>query len=238
MRYPCLMYHQTVCGEMHGKYWVALDAFRTQMEYLSVNGYSSIDLSSEKPFAGNKGVLITFDDGHGSNLDAAKELSKRGLKGVFYILKNKTLSDAEYLSEDGIREMSEMGHVIGIHGKDHKWWTGKKPSQFIDEFRETKEWLEDLTGRNIITCSAPGGFVNARVADVITTNFPDMKYIRSSRPYWNDECQSKAILNAVGMHGDMTEDEFREIVTMDKLYYTRAMAIYWAKKIAKAMLGR
>ena len=45
------------------------------MEYITKNGFKAIDLKN-----GLKGdVLITFDDGHKSNLEAARILSDFGL---------------------------------------------------------------------------------------------------------------------------------------------------------------
>jgi hypothetical protein len=65
-----------------------------------------------------------------------------------------------------------------------------------------------------------------------------MKYIRSSKPWFNDSENTGEALNAVGMRRDMTMNDFRRIVEMDGAYYWRAIAVYRLKCAVKSLFGR
>ena len=238
MKFATLMYHQITNASLEGKYWVSLDSFKRQVDYLVGNRFKTIDFNEDDYESNARYVLITFDDGHASNFEAAEELYKRGLKGVFYILKDKSLNDPAYLTEDQLRQMAKMGHVLGVHGKDHRWWTKKDDAQLVAEFSEVINWLEYLCEKKVITCSAPGGILNSRIEGLIREKFIDLKYIRNSVPFFNDELAIERTINSVGMMGKMSMAEFKKIVNIDHFYYSRMMACYHAKNIIKKILGR
>lgn len=236
MKTPCLMYHQIPEGTPDGKFWTPFAAFAEQILWLKREGYVSIDLEAPEPLKTENGVLITFDDGHRSNLKAAQLLRDQGLKAVFYVLKNKSLLDPDYLAEDDIRSIAEMGHLIGVHGKDHKWWTGKTAAQLCEEFGETKAWIESLTKRPVVTCSAPGGILDRETVQTLRKNFPDVKYIRSSICSYNEPGNAADLLNAMAIGRETTLDEFQRIITIDRGYYGRKYALYLIKDAIKRVL--
>lgn len=237
MKFASLMYHQ-IADNPKGKFWVSKENFLRQLDWLVENGFKSIDLSAEAPFAEDKCVLITFDDGHKSNLWAARELSQRGFKGIFYIIKNKSLQDADYLNESDLMEIAKLGHLLGVHGKDHKWWTEKSKDLFVSEFTEVSNWLESLTGVSVVSCSAPGGFISPRVVLIINEIFPNVKYIRSSIPSYNDNRLEGGLLRSVAICRNTTMDDFKKIVRMDKVFYSCEVAFYYAKVFIKKIVYR
>ena len=237
MKYAALMYHELADGGQGGQFWVDMADFRAQLDYLAARDFSTMDLR-EAMDETERQVLVTLDDGHKSNFAAAEELARRGLKGTFYILKDKSLRDAEYLDERQIVDIAAMGHDIGIHGKDHKWWTRKSDRQLEDEFAETKNWLEQLVGRKVITCSAPGGKLNKRVVNVIRSQFPDIRYIRSSVEAFNDTRTNSGLLNCVAVRRGTTLNEFARIVNLGRLEYLKLFTRYYSKEFVKRILGR
>lgn len=237
MKYAALMYHELSTGELKGRFWVSLDLFKRQLDYLAEHDFTVPTLQDIGNVTGKK-VLITLDDGHKSNYAAAEELSRRGMKGVFYILKNKSLGDSEYLTEEQIREIAAMGHEIGVHGKDHKFWTQKGDVQLRNEIAETKSWIEELVGRRVEACSAPGGKIDSRVIRLIKSSFPDLRFIRTSRETYNTDELRSGLLNCVAIRSGTTMKEFAGIVNVDVLTHLRLLSMYYAKGIAKRIIGR
>lgn len=223
MKFPCLMYHEIASPCKH-KFYVTPDKFTEQIDWLLTNGYNSIDLRNAKL---DGDVLITFDDGHKSNLMAARLLKEKGLIAVFYVLKEFSLHNPNYLSEDDILEIYKMGHIIGIHGKDHGWWTKKNQDALILELEETANWIQDIIGEKPFTCSAPGGQIRNREFKIIERYLPYLKYIRSSFHYYNKHGNTR--LNSIGICSLTSIDEFKNIVTLDKTFYRLKSSRCWIK---------
>ena len=237
MKFAALMYHELSNGELKGRFWVSFDEFRRQLDCIAENGFVTPGLQDIGDVVGKK-VLVTLDDGHKSNFAAAEEMVKRGQKGVFYILKDKSLGDSEYLKEEQIREIAAMGHEIGIHGKNHKFWTTKSDSLLCDEIAETKNWLEGLVDKKVTTCSAPGGKIDARVVRLITRRFPDLRYIRTSRETYNTDDMKSYLLNCVAIRADTSMREFSKIINVDEFTHFKLLAVYRAKELAKKVLRK
>ena len=213
------------------KYWIEESEFVKQLallERLSVQ-YYIFDKQIEK--ANNPVCLITFDDGHKSNLLAAQLLIEKGLKGVFYVVKDFSINNPDYLSVDDIKAISDMGHLIGVHGKDHEWWTSKDDLTLIAELKETKNWIEDITGKDVVTCSAPGGVISSKVIQIIKEQIPELKYIRTSR--WGINCINEDILNSICIYKNTSLEQFKKIVTPNKSYYLKMGAFHFVKELLK-----
>lgn len=234
--FTSLMYHRI--GVKGGsKYDISFDVLNEQMDTLQKCGFCSYDISINTPphqVIDNKQVLITFDDGHISNLEAARLLNSKGLKAVFYIVKDYCCSNGTYLTESMIKEISDMGHTIGIHGKSHTRWTDKTDEVLVNELSETKSWIESITGKECITCSAPFGFINKRVLKTITANFSSFKIIRTSDTRVN--IGGDLVVGSVAIHKDTTLSEFKKIITGNRFYYFRNIVFWKMKEMAKKLL--
>ena len=221
------MYHEIDFPYKH-KFYVKPEAFKTQMKWLKDNGYISIDLSKGDQ-EGN--ILITFDDGHKSNIMAARYLKELGFVAVFYIVKDYSLNNPDYLDESDIKKIAEMGHVLGVHGKNHSWWTKKNAQLLTEELAETAEWIENITGTKPITCSAPGGQIRKREENIIKKHLPYMRYIRSSFHDYNHK--GSQCINSKGVGKDTSMQEFEKMVRMDFIYYMKARTKCWLKNRIK-----
>lgn len=100
-------------------------------------------------------VALTFDDGPdvastGRFLDCLDELDVRA---TFFVL-GRHIADGALL-----REMSERGHEIGVHGWDHRPAALHSPRRLADDVRRTKALIEDVTGRLVVWYRPPYGLV-------------------------------------------------------------------------------
>jgi len=179
------MFHELVKEQPLTRFSVSFDNFEKYLQYIQNKGIKTLSVSDlDKPLPG-KATLLTFDDGHKSNIKAAELLSKYGMKGVFFIIKDFSLEKDDYMSGKDIQYIHSLGQMIGIHDKFHRHWTKMPEKELIVELIETKEWLENLIGEPVVICSAVGGKINERVYRIIESKLPTLKYIRSSSPWMN-----------------------------------------------------
>lgn len=230
--YTSLMYHEIVDQKIT-KCSVTSEYFRKQMEALRNAGVCSYDLGGDNDTPEGYFCLLTFDDGHKSNLEAARLLSEMGFKGYFYLIKDYSISNSEYLNEDAIREIAKMGHGIGVHGKDHGHWSKKEPCKLVAELRETKDWIEQITGKEVITCSAPGGVIDQRTIDNIKNEIPELKYIRTSCYGVNNE--GDTVLKSIGVLSNYSTGKVLRIAQNDYWEMKKIMTYYYVKETIKPL---
>ena len=231
-QFTCLMYHEIVSPKKT-KFSVDPSMFETQMRALREAGVTSLVLDSKAQSTSIYRCLLTFDDGHVSNLQAARVMYELGLIGYFYLLKDNSLEQSDYLKEGDIKEMAALGHQFGVHGKNHGWWTKKTSERLVSELRETKDWIEQLTGKAVITCSAPGGFIDQRTLNCIRNRIPELKYIRTSHYGYNNECDT--VLRSIGVKSCYSSDKVLHIAQNEWLTMQKIMAYYYAKEAFKPL---
>lgn len=129
---PIIMYHSVRKDENYsGKYVITPELLRSDIEYLTNNGYvpigvnDIIDFTEGKRILPDKPILLTFDDGYYNNYAYVFPLLKEyGIKAVFsvvgYYIENYSLKEQatafSYLTWEQVQELSESGLVeIGNH---------------------------------------------------------------------------------------------------------------------------
>jgi peptidoglycan/xylan/chitin deacetylase (PgdA/CDA1 family) len=110
--------------------------------------------------------LLTFDDGGVSALEPTADLlEKRGWRGVFFVTTGR-VGTSTFLSAEQVRELSHRGHVIGSHSHSHPErmsWCSRE--QMLDEWRRSRDELEEILGAPVCTGSVPGGYYSRVVAE-------------------------------------------------------------------------
>ena len=159
-RIPILMYHgvdDNVWG--NSSLFVVPSNFEQQMDYLSQNGYTTLFLSEigsatnyEKP------VIITFDDGYLDMYTIAYPIMKaRGIKSNMYII-TSWLDGEVYMTPQMVKELSDSGLVeIGSHTLNHVHLNSLSYEEQEKELVESKQYLENLIGKEVITIAYPYG---------------------------------------------------------------------------------
>lgn len=155
-----LMYHgifpdhdlSSIDAEDH-PYAVSVSDFTRQLDLLvecKVGLYSSGSIPD---------VVITFDDGHASNLQlAAPLLLERNLPAYFFVTSDFIERRKHFLSGAELFELSQLpGLCIGSHGKTHRFFNDMSSEDSEKELVKSRQTLERLCGSACRSISFPGG---------------------------------------------------------------------------------
>jgi peptidoglycan/xylan/chitin deacetylase (PgdA/CDA1 family) len=108
-------------------------------------------------------VLLTFDDGHGSNHALAlPELERRGWRATFFVTSDFIGRRRDYCTAAQLRELARHGMTVGSHGKTHRFLDALSDTELDEEIRGSKGAIEDCTGVAVDSISFPGGRYDER----------------------------------------------------------------------------
>jgi peptidoglycan/xylan/chitin deacetylase (PgdA/CDA1 family) len=148
----------------------------SHLDWLEQRGYrfsSAAELarvSGDGPPAGT--AVLTFDDGLVDGLSTvAPNLRERGVPATFFICPGLLGGQHEFiagaagrlLSADQARELAAMGFDLGAHSMTHPDLRGLDDATLTREIRESKEGVEELTGKPCRTFAHPYGLSDGRV---------------------------------------------------------------------------
>jgi len=230
-----LMYHGI--GNIQNKFDISLDDFKSQMLLIKKRDFQATSIEKRKDINNKKSCMITFDDGNKSDLIAAKILADYGYSSTFFII-GDVLNDnkGNYLTTNDLKKISNMGHSIGVHGKSHDWWTNIATDKLMNELRETKEFLEDVIGQKVVSCSPPGGKINLSIIEAIKETL-DFDFIRNSHPKMN-MLNDSLIINGVSIDQNCSLKKFTKILEGDCFTWSYMNAIFYGKTIFKTLLNK
>jgi len=155
-----LMYHALFpdgdCGAVDIEdqpYAVSVSDFTRQMDMLAnhrVGLYANRDCPD---------IVITFDDGHASNLQlAAPLLVERGLSAYFFVTTDFIGKRSGFMNEAELGELSDMpGMCIGSHGVTHRFFDDMSTEESIRELVTSRQILESICSSSCRSMSLPGG---------------------------------------------------------------------------------
>ena len=177
---PVLMYHRVLAEPVeHSRHgiWVTAQSFEQNLFSLQQRGYSPITFEQIQLFLNGtfalpkKPVILTFDDGYEDNYTIAFPLLKKyGFSAVIFLVADKSRRtnfwDADepqvpLMKNDEILEMSKAGIEFGSHTVTHPNLTQSSPEQIRSELSESKQILELLIGKKIVSLAYPYGAVHA-----------------------------------------------------------------------------
>lgn len=171
MRTSALMYHDVVdpdgpdsgfAGAGPDVYKVSWERFREHLEQIA-SATGRPPASAEALSRAADPWLLTFDDGGSSAVDIGHELARRSWRGHFFVTTDK-VGQPGFLDWDGVRELTELGHVVGSHSCSHpdrmaacSW------EQLLDEWSRSRAVLSEALGAGVATASVPGGLYSPAV---------------------------------------------------------------------------
>jgi peptidoglycan/xylan/chitin deacetylase (PgdA/CDA1 family) len=168
-------------------------------------------------------LFITFDDGWKSNYELLPFLEERGIPITIFLTtgligSNKSpapllaynsldsedvdtvdypsFGDRTLLTSEEIREMSDhvnfQSHLAGHHPV-----TKLTPDKLMSEMTESKETIEELTGKRVYCLAYPYNRVSPREVSAVSSS--DYVFARSGARMMNDDKTNRYLLHSVGI---------------------------------------
>lgn len=116
------------------------------------------------------GIAITFDDGYQSTLRlAAPVFAEFEIPFHVFVTKSYVLQGGPaYLSESDLKVLSQMPHAsIGVHGVSHRHFSQLDERALRTELIESRDWLEQVTGKAATSLSYPHGDFTRAVSNLV-----------------------------------------------------------------------
>ena len=190
-RVSVLAYHAISLNPDRGNLSVvSLPRFEQQMRFLAESGFRTLSLEELHAFMNGapvpeRTVVISFDDGWKSQLNALPVLERYGLKASFFIFPGGGIERTShryrnYMTWDEVREISDHPNFeVQAHSMTHPyvrsdnlvtWVRGDTPGRngkdAIYELVESKALLERELGVPIDFFAWPGGWYNSDLIEM------------------------------------------------------------------------
>tara|TARA_B100000579_G_C22743764_1_gene810419 strand:+ start:262 stop:972 length:711 start_codon:yes stop_codon:yes gene_type:complete len=146
--------------------------------FYDIDFYQYVELLTEIKRKISCNHEISIDDGFQSSYNAIKFAHKLGFKTSLFIITDN-ISRNGFLSKEEIKELSDMGCLIGSHTKTHTDLTTISLENVEYELMESQNILSNITGKKIEYLSIPYGNYNQNVIKISLRVF---KSISISRP--------------------------------------------------------
>jgi peptidoglycan/xylan/chitin deacetylase (PgdA/CDA1 family) len=179
-------------------------------------------------------LVLTFDDGGRSALEAADALAALDWRAHFFIVTSR-IGDRTFLDAPGIRYLRQCGHIVGTHSHTHPdVFRDLSRDQMLDEWRTSRDLLEQLLGEACTVGSVPGGDISAAALD--TAADATLRYLFTSepwlRPRWVRGCW---VLGRMCVKANTSRDRVRDLVHFEG--WRRARLERWLKELARRSMG-
>lgn len=221
---PILMFHKLVPDNQNSEQEaVRFGRFEEHLKMLKAGGYKTFTISEitilirSHSHIPPKAVLITFDDGWHSNLDAVKLLEKYNQKATFYILSG-AFEDPQYLSKEDVKLLSKKPNVeIGAHTHTHFMKYVKSLDKLdtqiiIGEMAESKLILEHTINKPVVAFAWPFGYVRQEAENMAEElGFTSIVQTKNSINVVNDSL-SPMKLQRLNIDGKCTSVQVKKMI--------------------------
>jgi rhamnosyl/mannosyltransferase len=103
-------------------------------------------------------VTTSWDDGHKLDIRLAALLKKYNVPGTFYVSpRDHEIKKSDRLTDAQIKEIDADGFEIGAHTMTHPRLTAVTDTQARREMQQSKNYLEKLLGKPVLSFCYPGG---------------------------------------------------------------------------------
>jgi peptidoglycan/xylan/chitin deacetylase (PgdA/CDA1 family) len=238
-RFSALIYHN-ILATPGNRYDLTPGAFRDQLRWMRDAGYTIDSMAGLRSRLAQgtvpeRYVVVTFDDGHGSNLVAAEILAGEDAQATFLISVSFCREDPGFLNPTGMVELA--GHMdIGSHGISHDLLNKMDLPQLREELRGSKAWIEDIIGRRVDDLALPGGGISRLVLREAASAGYDL--VATSIDWWNRERHIARTrrLNRSIIYPSYSMDRFQQIVGGDLRYFAPHRLRYTTFRAARRVL--
>lgn len=219
-------------------YAVRLREFEAHLDQLHERGIPILAPSAlEDQNPPTKGVVLTFDDGHGSDhAYAFPALAKRGLRGVFFVTTDFIGRRPGFCDWTGLRAMVRAGMVIGSHGRTHSFLDDLSEDEARAELEGSRRAIEGETGARVTTVSFPGG--RFRAGQLALAKAAGYRLCFSSQiGVWRPTRGRRRPVPRIPVRADTPIDLYVRFASADPVLLARAQVAYGFKRLAKCIIG-
>jgi len=232
------MYHEIADDRFGERYALSRDDFRKQLGAMTDRGINGVSLRQwlkgyEKGDV-QPAAVITFDDGHASNLThALPVLQEFGFSATFFVTSGHIGIRDGWMDWGQVAALESAGMDVQAHGHTHRYLTGLSDRELVDELKETRR----LFGRHLVkepdALSFPGGRYNRSV--IKRAREHGYRYLCTSRP---DLAHAEAALfGRYVIHQGVSDDAFTRLVSSDHGYGRKQLLMYDAKWLLRRIMG-
>jgi peptidoglycan/xylan/chitin deacetylase (PgdA/CDA1 family) len=218
---PILIYHSI--DEYHGhgskELFVTPENFEKQMIYLREHGYTLLTFERWKDISKvNRPIFITFDDGYKNNLNAFnifKKLTTERFKpsATFFVISD-FIGRTIRLSKSDLKMLADSGLIsVQSHTATHPDLTKIKNDDY--ELKESKEKIEQITGKPVVALAYPFGTFNDNVV-AETKKYYMYGLTTIPKPFSNAGIRDERyLLPRIYVNYSTTLEEFANIVNVN-----------------------
>ena len=239
--FPVLMYHALSEAPTGEYYTLARSDFARQMSIIAELGLRGTSLADLRRRAGGEksAVVLSFDDGHVSNLQIALPiLEEHSFSATFFVTTGRIGSSGDWMSWDDARQLVAAGMDVQAHGHTHAFLNDLAGHLQREELNEPKRLIEEELGTRCTGFSFPGGRYDSdslALADrlgyeLLCTSEPGLNSAKENH-------RGPQMVKRFVVHQGLEERSFRRIVGRDTLHTSRASLTYNLKRAAKRLLG-
>jgi len=110
--------------------------------------------------------VITFDDGHVSNYDAAISIKELICGSADFFINGNMVGKKGFMSWSQLREIQQIGMSIQSHSLDHVYLSDLTYEQQLYQLTAGKKILEDKLGSEVVILAPPGGRYNQDTVNI------------------------------------------------------------------------
>ena len=190
--------------------------------------------------ASGGGVVLTFDDGHASNLRHAQpELSAHGATGLFFLSTALMGKRDDFLSWSEVRELRAGGAVLGTHGRTHRFIDDLTRAEAIDELAGSRRELEQNIGAAVSQMSFPGGRYGRRELALAAEAGYRAAHTSELALHHAQASRASPLLTVprVAVRAGTDLETFARMARADPWWLRRAQATARAKRAVRSLLG-
>lgn len=180
----------------------SIDLFDSHVECIEKKGLRIVKDISQKEGE----IQICFDDGFRGVYENKEYFLSREIFPTIFVAID-LIGSPGYMTRDEILELYKLGFNFGSHGVSHRKFTSLRTSELKDELSQSKEYLEQLLGIQILGICFPIGSYS--VTTISLAKSEGYKYLYSSLPgaYELNETQNEVVFRNLVQHASGKEFE-------------------------------
>lgn len=166
---PILYYHSVLPDSevtTPNEVTISPEKLRQELQIVKDLGYTTLTLSELNNYLYDnmpipeKSIVITFDDGYTDNyVHAFPILKELDMKATIFMIASQ-LDSGYYMSSTQLKEISDYGIDIGSHTNHHVYLDTLSYDEQLKEMKDSKEKLEKVLGKKVISIAYPYGNYN------------------------------------------------------------------------------